>query len=118
MISGGISYDRLPSRTQNADKKATQQAYNVPSPNEVVMDTGDYVGVDNDPEKDPIAIINPDNSEQESDQLQDLPLANDCASIYPKPHLTITHLTPLSHPPSPQHHDAHHMPPRCRRIFR
>lgn len=55
----------------------------MPSPNEMVMDTGDYVGVDNDPEKDPVAIINPDNLEQEAEQLQDLPLANDRASTPP-----------------------------------
>jgi ubiquitin carboxyl-terminal hydrolase 7 len=52
-------------------------AFNSPSPNEMVMDTGDYVGVGNDPEKDPVAIINPDNLDQEADQLQDLPLATD-----------------------------------------
>jgi hypothetical protein len=53
------------------------QAYNVPSPNEMVVDTGDYVGVDHDPEKEPVAIISPDSLEQQADQLQDLPLAND-----------------------------------------
>jgi ubiquitin carboxyl-terminal hydrolase 7 len=52
-------------------------AYNVPSPNEMVVDTGDYVGVDHDPEKEPVAIISPDSLEQQADQLQDLPLATD-----------------------------------------
>jgi hypothetical protein len=41
----------------------------------MVMDTDDYVGVGNDPEKDPIAIITPD--EPESDQPLDEPLATD-----------------------------------------
>lgn len=54
-----------------------RQSYNVPSPNEMVVDTDDYVGVANDPEKDPVAIINPDQLEQDADQLQDLPLATD-----------------------------------------
>jgi ubiquitin carboxyl-terminal hydrolase 7 len=51
--------------------------YNAPSPNEMAVDTGDYVGVESSPEKDSVAIINPDNLEQEADQLQDLPLATD-----------------------------------------
>lgn len=50
-------------------------AHNVPSPNEMVMDTDDYVGAGNDPEKDPIAIITPD--EPETDQPLDEPLATD-----------------------------------------
>ncbi len=52
------------------------QAYNVPSPNEMVVDSADF-GAD----KEPVAIISPDNVEQEADQLQDLPLANDCMSL-------------------------------------
>lgn len=76
-ITGRLSVRR------RADQEPRKQAYNAPSPNEMVMDTGDYVGVNNDPEKDPVAIINPDNLEQEGDQLQDLPLANDCASTPP-----------------------------------
>lgn len=56
-----------------------RQTYNVPSPNEMVVDTGDYVGVDSGLEKDPVAIINPDNLDHEGDQLQDLPLATDRA---------------------------------------
>lgn len=58
----------------------SEQSYNVDSPNEMVVDTDDYVGVANAPEKDSVAIINPDGLEQgDSDaQLQDLPLANDC----------------------------------------
>jgi ubiquitin carboxyl-terminal hydrolase 7 len=43
------------------------------------VDTAEYVGDPNIDEKDPVAIINPDNLDQEADQLQDLPLANDCA---------------------------------------
>ena len=57
-----------------------RQAHNVPSPNEMVMDTDDYVGVGNDPEKDPIAIITPD--EPESDQPLDEPLATDRQLTY------------------------------------
>ena len=71
----------LPIRTRprqtGANHLRRTQAFNSPSPNEMVMDTGDYVGVGNDPEKDPVAIINPDNLDQEADQLQDLPLATD-----------------------------------------
>jgi ubiquitin carboxyl-terminal hydrolase 7 len=55
--------------------------YNVPSPNEMVIDTGDYVDVDSGLEKDPVTIINPDNLEQEGDQLQDLPLADNYESM-------------------------------------
>jgi ubiquitin carboxyl-terminal hydrolase 7 len=57
------------------------QTYNVPSPNEMVIDTGDYVDVDSGLEKDPVTIINPDNLEQEGDQLQDLPLADNYESM-------------------------------------
>lgn len=64
-----------PLRLLKADNSYDTQAYNVPSPNEMVVDTGDYVS--HDPEKEPVAIISPDNLEPEADQLQDLPLAND-----------------------------------------
>lgn len=47
----------------------------------MVVDTADYVGVDNNSEKGPVAIISSDNLEQEADQLQDLPLANDRTSF-------------------------------------
>lgn len=50
----------------------------------MVMDTDDYVGVANEPDKDPVAII-PETLDQEADQLQDLPMANDRASPYPSP---------------------------------
>ncbi|KAI8304182.1 ubiquitin carboxyl-terminal hydrolase [Colletotrichum asianum] len=46
------------------------------SPNEMVVDTDEYVGGP-DSEKEPIAIINPDNLDNEVEQLQDLPLATD-----------------------------------------
>lgn len=69
-----------PAGRNEADVPREPQAYNVPSPNEMVVDTGDYVGVDNDSEKGPVAIISPDSMEQEADQLQDLPLANDRTS--------------------------------------
>ncbi|KAL2760507.1 hypothetical protein ACRALDRAFT_1059705 [Sodiomyces alcalophilus JCM 7366] len=51
--------------------------HDVQSPNEMVVDTDEYVGVTNGSEKESIAIINPDNLDSESDQLQDLPLATD-----------------------------------------
>ncbi|KAL7816955.1 putative ubiquitin hydrolase [Trichoderma aethiopicum] len=55
-----------------------KQSYNVPSPNEMVVDTDDYVGVPNAPEKESVTMISPEGgAEQEADQLQDLPLAND-----------------------------------------
>lgn len=51
----------------------------------MVVDTDDYVGAPNAPEKEHVAIINPDGGvEHEADQLQDLPLANDC--VYPPSH--------------------------------
>ncbi|KAF4120217.1 ubiquitin carboxyl-terminal hydrolase 7 [Geosmithia morbida] len=71
-----LTTSSLPVRLK-ANLLRRNQAYDIPSPNEMLMDTGDYVGVDNDPEKDPVAIINPDNLEQEGDQLQDIPLATD-----------------------------------------
>ncbi|UQC82690.1 ubiquitin carboxyl-terminal hydrolase [Colletotrichum lupini] len=46
------------------------------SPNEMVVDTDEYVG-GTDSEKEPIAIIDPDNLDNGAEQLQDLPLAND-----------------------------------------
>lgn len=78
------------SRANDAPRK---QSYNVPSPNEMVVDSDDYVGVPNAPEKESVAIINPEG-EHEADQLQDLPLANDCA--YLPPSSTIRPLISLS----------------------
>lgn len=79
---------RLPPRGQppnsrsssNANNVSKLQSYNVDSPNEMVVDTDDYVGVANAPEKDSVAIINPEGLDQgDSDQqLENLPLANDC----------------------------------------
>lgn len=60
----------------SANRTLRRQNHNVPSP-EMVVDTDDYVGVANEPEKEPVAIINPDNLDQEAEQLQDLPLATD-----------------------------------------
>jgi hypothetical protein len=73
----GAILDAPSRRDRRANQERRKQAYNVPSPNEMVVDTGDYVSVEHDPEKDQVAIINPDNLEQEAEQLQDLPLAND-----------------------------------------
>ena len=74
-----MPFKRLrPTKSRSTDRIVPQiQSYNLPSPNEMVVDTGDYIGVGSDPEKEPVAIINPDNLENEVEQLQDLPLAND-----------------------------------------
>ena len=70
----------LPARyKKHADRLPRTQSYNVNSPNEMVVDSGDYVGVANEPDKEPVTIINPDSPEGETDQLQDLPMANDRA---------------------------------------
>lgn len=80
-----MSHHTLPSRPIASKTKANlrlpldRQSYNVPSPNEMVVDSDDYVGLANDPEKDPVAIISPDSLDQDQDQLQDLPLATDRA---------------------------------------
>ena len=68
----GLPYRGLADFTRN-------QSYNVDSPNEMVVDADDYVGVTDASEKDPVAIISPDSVEHgETDQqLQDLPMAND-----------------------------------------
>ncbi|KAG6004547.1 hypothetical protein E4U21_000931 [Claviceps maximensis] len=74
----------LPYRNKfKTDKLVENQSYNVDSPNEMVMDTDDYVGVTNVSDKESVAIINPDGLEQgDSDpQLQDLPLANDYEAV-------------------------------------
>ena len=70
---------QLPHRTSFiANSRNLEQTHDVNSPNDMIMDTDDYIGVANEPEK--VAIINPDNLEQgEVDQLQDLPMANDRA---------------------------------------
>ncbi|TFB05011.1 Ubiquitin carboxyl-terminal hydrolase 21 [Trichoderma ghanense] len=66
----------LPYRPRANDTRT--QSYNVPSPNEMVVDTDDYVGVPNAPEKESVTMISPESGpEHEADQLQDLPLAND-----------------------------------------
>ncbi|KAM5342649.1 hypothetical protein ACJ41O_013615 [Fusarium nematophilum] len=67
----------LPHRVRpSANRRTSPQTHDVHSPNDMVMDTDDYIGVANEPEK--VAIINPDSLEHgEADQLQDLPMAND-----------------------------------------
>ncbi|KAK7398289.1 ubiquitin-specific protease ubp15 [Neonectria punicea] len=68
----------LPVRSRPpANRLRPRQSHDVNSPTDMVMDTDDYVNVANEPDKDPVAIINPDNLEPEADQLQDLPMAND-----------------------------------------
>ena len=70
----------LPRRTGPlANDEFVKKAYNSPSPNEMVVDTSDYVDVDTENEKEPVAIINPDNLGQDELQIDDeKPLANDC----------------------------------------
>ncbi|KAF5005389.1 hypothetical protein FDECE_8153 [Fusarium decemcellulare] len=70
-------HHKLPHRTRpSANRRTPRQTHDVHSPNDMVMDTDDYIGVANEPEK--VAIINPDSLEQgEADQLQDLPRADD-----------------------------------------
>ncbi|KAF4968274.1 hypothetical protein FZEAL_10412 [Fusarium zealandicum] len=74
----------LPHRTRpSANRRDPRQTHDINSPNDMVMDTDDYIGVPNEPEK--VAIIDPDTLEHgEADQLQDLPMANDRA--YPRLH--------------------------------
>ncbi|RDA85100.1 hypothetical protein CP532_3121 [Ophiocordyceps camponoti-leonardi (nom. inval.)] len=54
-------------------------SYPIDSPNEMIMDADDYVGAIDASDKDPVAIISPDNLDQveAGHQLQDLPLADD-----------------------------------------
>ncbi|RGP79512.1 ubiquitin thiolesterase [Fusarium longipes] len=71
-----IPYEPSQRTRHFADKNRAQQTHDINSPNDMVMDTDDYVGVASEPEK--VAIIDPDSLEQsEADQLQDLPLATD-----------------------------------------
>lgn len=50
----------------------------------MVVETDEYVGGP-DAEKEPVAIINPDNLDNEAEQLQDLPLASDCKNTKTSP---------------------------------
>lgn len=52
----------------------------MPSPNDMMVDTEEHIvePIANDAEKDSLTIINPDNLETETEQLQDLPRADDC----------------------------------------
>lgn len=78
-------HHKLPNRAKPfANIPSPAQGHDVNSPNDMIMDTDDYVGVANEPDKSPVAIINPDNTEQaEADQLQDGPRADDCAYSSP-----------------------------------
>lgn len=73
----------LPRRKRTlANDESVKKAYNSPSPNEMVVDTSDYVDVDTENEKEPVAIINPDNLGQDELQIEDeKPLANDCMKV-------------------------------------
>ncbi|EQK98584.1 Peptidase C19, ubiquitin carboxyl-terminal hydrolase 2 [Ophiocordyceps sinensis CO18] len=66
-----------------ANFASRNQSYSVDSPNEMVVDADDYVGVDHVEEKDPVAIISPDHLDQAETghHLQDLPMANDHEAI-------------------------------------
>lgn len=68
-------------RTHDADENPLEKAYNSPSPNEMIVDTSDYVDVDTENEKEPVAIINPDNLSQDELQTEEMkPPANDRTS--------------------------------------
>lgn len=49
----------------------------MPSPNEMVVDTDEYLDDVDGPDAEPVAIINPDNLEAESEPASDKPLATD-----------------------------------------
>lgn len=95
-----LPHNQLPLRKKKStDNRDAEQTHDINSPNDMVMDTDDYIGVADEPEK--VAIINPDNLEQsEVDQLQDLPLANDRAySFYiPLGFLQLAHPSHEMHP--------------------
>lgn len=58
-----------------------QKSYDseIHSPNEMVVDTqDDYVVQSAENEKDQLAIINPDNLENDAEQVENVPLATDC----------------------------------------
>lgn len=81
MVSTPRNRRALPLR-RKADISFPIQAYNVPSPNEMVVDS-DFI--ENDPEKDPVTIINPDNLDHD-EQVSNLPLATDRTSaLIPSP---------------------------------
>lgn len=62
----------LPTRKHSyADKSSNEKAYNSPSPNEMVVDTSDYVDMDTENEKEPVAIINPDTLGQDEGQTEE-----------------------------------------------
>lgn len=62
-----------------------EEAFNpdMPSPNDMMVDTEEHIvePTANDAEKDSLTIINPDNLETETEQLQDLPRADDRTCI-------------------------------------
>lgn len=66
------------------DLLSPEEAFNpdMPSPNDMMVDTEEHIvePTANDAEKDSLTIINPDNleTETETEQLQDLPRADDC----------------------------------------
>lgn len=74
------------------------QSYNIPSPNEMEVDAPEYVDVSSIADRDSVAIINPDNADQDADALQDLPLATDC-TYRSEPVLSCCHACSYPLPP-------------------
>ena len=62
---------------RKANLTAFQQSYDAPSPNEMVVDSSEYVGPDDLSEKEQIAIIEPD-PDHEAEPAPDAPRADDC----------------------------------------
>ncbi|MBE3048367.1 hypothetical protein IMZ48_38860 [Candidatus Bathyarchaeota archaeon] len=67
----------------------------------MVIDSTDYLGATDPSEKDEVAIINTDTPDAETDQLVELPRADDCASshvslLYLFPGLMLTRLAQLT----------------------
>ncbi|ODA78381.1 hypothetical protein RJ55_05762 [Drechmeria coniospora] len=52
-------------------------SFNIDSPNDMVIDNDEYGAVADAFEKEPVAIIHPDDNGETDRQLQDLPMAND-----------------------------------------
>jgi hypothetical protein len=72
----------------------------------MMLDSDEYVGVANEPDKEQVATITADNADTDTDQLQDLPVASDCESRYK---VTSTVETAVLTPPfaSRGHEGAH-----------
>lgn len=56
----------------------------MPSPNDLMVDSEEHIvePTEIDQERDSLTIINPDSLETETEQLQDLPRADDCMFVH------------------------------------